>query len=441
MEPAYEDQMRLAKDQVKELMLKGNFADFPDVDESYWSKNGQGEAYFTEPSFDYEDGDVSSRRLKIGRGHPDSRLKTPQTSQHQMVDRIFRPKKRTKLLQENVKGSLMLNGESGMVPFNGEKTESDSSDQQEEDNRPLIMTKLSIHGRSENSRSFSRSVSDRKERRSKKDAKGSALTFDAMLPVSSTTGDVGRHVQMPGIKTLSSKNRHKANWQHPDILQNFPSENPEDGYYSGFVNRNTESIRKSTNRLGRNGQLQAQLAGSFPFSMNKVSPVDRRQKGNGGHDFPSHQSNYTEEDGGLPEIDAVGEGAWNLDTTLTGGSKEIDGQDGFAYMQSDQQIFESVSLRRPVKKTRGRQWLPECWLLRASHCRGWMADLELELKPQKKSFTLIVPTIRTDFSFSITHLLSAVRIALTTPNTEDSLEVGKHNGKLWYWRRGWERKS
>lgn len=59
--------------------------------------------------------------------------------------------------------------------------------------------------------------------------------------------------------------------------------------------------------------------------MNKVFFVDRRQKGNGGYDFFLYQLNYTEEDGGLFEIDVVGEGVWNLDIILIGGFKEIDG--------------------------------------------------------------------------------------------------------------------
>ena len=53
------------------------------------------------------------------------------------------------------------------------------------------------------------------------------------------------------------------------------------------------------------------------------------------------------------------------------------------------------------------------------------ADIELETKPQKKTFTLITPTVHTGFSFSIIHLLSAVRTAMISPHAEDSLEMGK----------------
>ncbi|KAI3995280.1 hypothetical protein MKX01_032082 [Papaver californicum] len=52
-------------------------------------------------------------------------------------------------------------------------------------------------------------------------------------------------------------------------------------------------------------------------------------------------------------------------------------------------------------------------------------DAELETSPMKP-FTLITPTIHTDFSFSVIHLLSAVRVAMLTPLEEDFSEFGRH---------------
>ncbi|KAI4385524.1 hypothetical protein MLD38_003539 [Melastoma candidum] len=52
-------------------------------------------------------------------------------------------------------------------------------------------------------------------------------------------------------------------------------------------------------------------------------------------------------------------------------------------------------------------------------------EMEPEIIPKKKTFTLITPTVHTGFSFSIIHLLSAVRMALVTMLLEDSLNVGK----------------
>ncbi|KAH0468635.1 hypothetical protein IEQ34_001867 [Dendrobium chrysotoxum] len=57
------------------------------------------------------------------------------------------------------------------------------------------------------------------------------------------------------------------------------------------------------------------------------------------------------------------------------------------------------------------------------------SELEMDVKTQKKPFTLITPTIHTGFSFSIIHLLSAVRKALTTAQMEDPEDIGNHLGK------------
>lgn len=57
------------------------------------------------------------------------------------------------------------------------------------------------------------------------------------------------------------------------------------------------------------------------------------------------------------------------------------------------------------------------------------AELEMDRSTHKKPFTLITPTIHTGFSFSIIHLLSAVRKALITTQMEDTEEIGNHLGK------------
>lgn len=52
------------------------------------------------------------------------------------------------------------------------------------------------------------------------------------------------------------------------------------------------------------------------------------------------------------------------------------------------------------------------------------SELEMDKKTHKKPFTLITPTIHTGFSFSIIHLLSAVRKALTTTQIDDAEDIG-----------------
>lgn len=453
VDPVYEGQIRSTNGRAKQTALKGNLGDFPDADEPYWRREPMGETYLAEPPFDYEHGDVSSRK-KMSRELSDSRRRPVQAPQHQMDDRIYHPKKRTKLLHENTGGNSIRNGGSSVIPLNGgkmfhgdEETESDSSDQlEQEDDSPLIMTKLALQGRLESSRSsLARSVFDRKkEKRTKKDVKESVLITDGMLPISSSGGDFGRHMQMPDIEAYSSKMRQKVKMQHPEIFQDFSAGMP-DGGYGGLGSSPTKSSKSLADRLGRNGQLQAELGGRFPISVNNMtSPVDKRQKGNISHDYSLHRSKYLpdytmEEGGGLFESDPMRDSVGSLDITLTGlmssvkkqkGTAvpmEIDGQEAADYMQSRPQLVESVSSRKRIKKRLDADsGSPGAGIAELPVAEVGMADLELELKPPKKSFTLITPTIHTGFSFSIIHLLSAVRMALITPNPEDSLEVEKH---------------
>lgn len=56
------------------------------------------------------------------------------------------------------------------------------------------------------------------------------------------------------------------------------------------------------------------------------------------------------------------------------------------------------------------------------------SELEMDRDTHKKQFTVITPTIHTGFSFSIIHLLSAVRKAFITAQMEDTEGIGNHFG-------------
>ncbi|XP_020252631.1 uncharacterized protein LOC109829942 [Asparagus officinalis] len=53
-------------------------------------------------------------------------------------------------------------------------------------------------------------------------------------------------------------------------------------------------------------------------------------------------------------------------------------------------------------------------------------ELEMQPQPQKKPFTLITPTIHTGFSFSIIHLLSAIRKAMISSSVDDVTDGRSH---------------
>ncbi|XP_077226590.1 uncharacterized protein LOC143859983 [Tasmannia lanceolata] len=55
-----------------------------------------------------------------------------------------------------------------------------------------------------------------------------------------------------------------------------------------------------------------------------------------------------------------------------------------------------------------------------------LAHVGPETEPLQKPSTLITPSVHTGFSFSIVHLLSSVRLAMTTLHSKDPLEVSNH---------------
>ncbi|KNA20611.1 hypothetical protein SOVF_050750 [Spinacia oleracea] len=446
-DPMYDNQMRPAKGRSSQLALKGNLAGYADVAEPFWRKKPQGEAFLTDPSFDYEDIDIETRKLKLGHEFPEYRLNAMQAAQ-QIEDRIFHPENRAKLFPENIRGASLRNGGSYMYPINGgrmlrggEETESDSSDkhEEEEDNGALIMSKRAKHGRLENSRS---SMS----RSSNKGVRGSVLAREGMVPDSSTMANFERQFPRPEMESYSMKMRRKAKANNLDTLQNFTTRVSEECYYGGSGNSYIESDRKSTYKLGRNGHVLAEVAGSSPMSMNRVSPMDRRQKGNVDYEYSMQSKNLRdcnmEEDGRLFEGYSMGRSSRGMDTTTIVGctssvkkkkkrkdmSTENDGRDGFDYLPSHQQLSESISLKSWAKN----RLEAECGSPGASTSEipileVGMAEPELEIKPQKKPFIPITPTIHTGFSFSIIDLLSAVRIALITSSSDDALEAQKQN--------------
>ncbi|GAB4824331.1 hypothetical protein Ancab_007219 [Ancistrocladus abbreviatus] len=459
-EPACENLMRSGKGRASHVLPQGSHPEFSDGVEPYWDKKSPGGMQFIDPSFLYDEWDDRCQKLKIGRELPDAKIKSLRYSQQQMDDRIFHREKRAKL-QEKIRGTSLQNGRPIMASLKGsrmfsrgEETESDSSDafDEEEESNPLMMSKLtSQSGLLGTSRSaLSKSGFNRKkDKLAKKRRMESAQTLDEMPATSRCMGDFGGLVQLSDTGKYSSKSRKKV-----DHLQGATS---QDDYFSSLSKSNAETDRKLNYKIGRNGRVQEELGARFPLLWLKGSPAERRQKGVIGHYFSSQHSKYLPEyfvgeDASLFETGQLGLGAENVeantndrpdrsDTALIGcnslvGTKKgkestvaMNGQGESDYLWSTslRQLDESTSLKTRVKRkiVADRSSLnletPEPTISEIV-----VADVEQETKLQKKTFTLITPTIHTGFSFSIVHLLSAVRMAMSTPNSEDSLEVGNH---------------
>ncbi|KAL9257338.1 Nuclear factor related to kappa-B-binding protein-like protein [Drosera capensis] len=113
------------------------------------------------------------------------------------------------------------------------------------------------------------------------------------------------------------------------------------------------------------------------------------------------------------------------------GDVDKDRQDEADFLQStQQQLDEPISLKnQSKKKPEADRGFLDIEFLEPEPKDTVIAAPQLEPKPQKTPFIPITPTVHTSFSFSVVHLLSAVRMALIAPNPEDSLDAGKHLGK------------
>lgn len=468
------DQMKSLKGRDLQLPLKGNRVDSSDRSESFWHKKTQGEAFAMDSSFKSDDWDVRSKKWKTGRESPDMSYKSYRGSSPQMNDRFLLSEFRAKPSQEKIKGNFVQNGVPDMVALKGNRmfiksddTESDSSEQfdDDEDSNPLLRSKLAFPGGvMEGSRSkLSKSGLDAKKAKfAKKETKENSRALDGITPSAKRMGGFGDHVHVPGVENYSLKQKGKMRDSGP--LLDSATRVLEDGYLSGLGKFNNDGDRKQIKKFSKNGQLHGEPGERLRMSSLKIHSAERKQKRDVGHDHSVPQSSYLhdyvadEEDDSLETrllADDNGQGrsgkkgqskeallnnrrgrseapliGCNSVTKKRRGKedvKAVDGRDEDGDLQSDTapQIGNSTSFKKKAKRKLERDTGSSD--MEASEppvTEMGAAEMELETKPQKKTFTLITPTVHTGFSFSIIHLLSAVRLAMITPLPED-LEVGK----------------
>ncbi|CBI16220.3 unnamed protein product, partial [Vitis vinifera] len=190
------------------------------------------------------------------------------------------------------------------------------------------------------------------------------------------------------VESYSSKVKQKGKMRDTSHLHSSEAR-LEDSYFSGSGQLNDDDDRKQTHKLGKSGHIRAETGERLHMSSSKAYSAERRQKLEVDYEYPAFRSNYLHVD----ERDNP------LETRLLA-------DDGKRKLEDDGGSLDMGTSETPITEMGA-------------------TDLELDTKPQKKPFTLITPTVHTGFSFSIVHLLSAVRMAMITPLPEDSLEVGR----------------
>lgn len=469
------DQIKSTKGRLPHLALKGSQADSSDHTESLWHSRNQGEAFSMDYPLKSDDWNVRSKKWKAGRESPDVNYKSYKASSPQLNDRFLTSEYRGKIFEEKNRGNLVQNGGSDMAAKKGhkffsknEETESDSSVQSEdeEDSNPLLKSKMAYpSGLVEASRSsLSKSGQGAKKAKFvKKDAKGNVWAADG-ITYSKKMGGFVEQGHKRSVENYSSKAKQKGKMRDNSPLLDSSTIVFEDTYLSGMGKINDED-NDCIYKLAKNGKFHGELGERIHIPTLKAYSADRKQKRVVDHSV--HRSHHLRDFATDEEDDSFqlrlladenkksrfGKKSQNMDEYVSDlrdkseapllgcnlvtkkwkGKEDVSrlDRDGDGDLLSDHlHIMDSNSSKKKAKRK-----------VEADTCSSDMetpeppvsemgaAEMELETKPQKKPFTLITPTVHTGFSFSIIHLLSAVRLAMITPLHEDTLEVGKPDGQ------------
>ncbi|KHG14290.1 Nuclear factor related to kappa-B-binding [Gossypium arboreum] len=451
------NQIKLMKGRTPQLPLKGSRFDLSERTELFWQNKNQGEDFSVDSSVRSDDWNIRSRKCKMGPECPDK------ASSQQMNDRFLFSDNRIKSSQEKIRGNHVQNGGPVMAVSKGsraflknEETESDSSEQfdDDDDSNPLMRSKFDYpSGVIEGSRlsSLKSGLDSRKIKSSKKDTMEDGWPLDGINRISEKS--FGENVHVPGVESYYFKGKQKSKMHEISPLQNSASR------AFGKVDR------KKVSKLNKSGQLGEKLGDRLKMSSTKAYPTEKRLKGEVVYDHPMSQRDYLlnypvdEEDASpvtLPLADEnnrcrTGKKGRSIETYDCGEKPEASllgcktgkeyvgdvdrrGEDGNLQSNLQKRTDDSLSLKKKGKrKLEVDAVTSDMEALEPHGAEVQVTDVEMEIKPQKKPFTLITPTVHTGFSFSIIHLLSAVRMAMITPLLEDSLEVGRprreQNGK------------
>ncbi|CAK7331672.1 unnamed protein product [Dovyalis caffra] len=456
------DQMKHLKGQTLQLPPKGNRVDVSDHAEPIWHSKNQGQVFSTDSTSKSNDWNMRSKKWRTGRESPDLNFKAYRASSTQVNDRILFSEVRAKPSREKIRGNVIQNGgpdkgglKANRIYIKGEETESDSSEQfdddDEDDSNPLMRSKpaypISII---EGSRpSFLKSSLDAKRASFiKEDMQENELDLDGITHLSKRWSG-----QMPGYMSKAKK-KGKMHEMHSSSARVL-----EDGSFIGLGKLKDDNDRNRVHRFGKIG-LRVESGERLRRSSLKAYPSDRKQKREVSHDFivdneddfletpllsdenplgrlrkkGRSMETYVHGQSDRPEASLLGCNSVTKKRKAKYEVMDMAGRDEDSNRQSSivqQQIDDSISLKKKGKrKLEADDVIPDRETPEATVTKTGVVDVELEAKPPKKPYTPITPTVHVGFSFSIIHLLSAVRVAMITPLSEDSVEVGKPTAEL-----------
>ncbi|OIW03948.1 hypothetical protein TanjilG_30224 [Lupinus angustifolius] len=458
-----------------QMPFKDNLVDKPDYNELFFNNSRTpGEDYGMDSTSKYDDWNPGSNKWKPGRDSPDLSYTAYRSSSTQVSDRFPSSDFRTKSLQEKIRGSFIPNGgkstkalRGNQMFLRGEETESDSSEQMngddDDDDNPLLQSKFAYFmGSADGSRkkSLKSQLDPKKTTFVRTDVKACALTQSKKKRGFADQG------HMHGVENYLSKGKQKGKIHNYGPLHNPTGKIMEESYPSGSdILSDGDDDWGQVYKLGKNRSMQGELVERLGMPLSNAYAAERKKKGKTGldhsiprpkylHDFVvsddvSFEKQLLVDDSGVGQCKSKRKGQKYV--AYKGGQSErseapllgcnsttkkrkvkdeavdLGGGDEDANLLSNTvPQNDSTSLKRKSKKK------PEAGVVISEIENSELpitdmgkADIELEAKPQKKQFTLITPTVHTGFSFSIIHLLSAVRTAMISSPIDESLEVGK----------------
>lgn len=476
------DQTKSTKGGISQLPRKGTKVDSEDLAGSVRHNKTQGKSFVMDPLLKSADWSIKGKKWKAGMEPTDLsygayRSPSPQVNEGPLLSEL-----RAKPSQKKIKGRFVQKGGSdpasskGNKKFvRGEETESDSSEQFEddEDSNPLLRSKLAYPSVMEISQSslLNSGLDAKKVKYVKKDIKEHIGNLDPISYSKKMINNSPQHgYAFSGVNTMKTR---QGKIQDSGSFQDLSSKVSEKSYlpvldtFSDGDDDDDDDGKKNS-KIFNNGQMQSESSKRSRKSSSKASTAEGKQKGRGNLDLSviqsknlqdyvvdedddSHEMRLFEDDYGgdkFPEAGLQSESFMGISSErpdgpllgcnsvkkkrkVKGDVAEMDRKDE-GELQSDtlQQIKESTSSK---KKTKKRQKAETCnsdvGTTEPPAIETGTVDMELETKPQRNSFPLITPTVHTGFSFSIMHLLSAVRLAMISPLPEDMLEPIKEKKK------------
>ncbi|KAK6163242.1 hypothetical protein DH2020_000106 [Rehmannia glutinosa] len=448
-----ENQMKFGKGQKSNLSLKGSQKELLDANDPTWhSKHGA--LFPTDLSSKPGGLNAKNKRWKMGKEAVDLNAN----------DKLLHTEYRANSSQDKFQsGSLHGRrdgaGNRGIRTFSrSEDTESDSSENMDEDkdDNPLMRSKWAYPGGVRDLKS-----DIKKADFSKRNKKNSYLTIDGSSHFSQKMEDYSENREMMNSEL-------KGKMHDVGYFNSLPTKDLDRNYFPGEIGA---AERQQLYHLGRNGHVEGNHGDSFQMPSLKSSlTLGKRRKGEISRDFGLPQSNYMNDnnfeddlfwarplvaDNGVPlklgkkgqtvdlsashhpersDVPLMGCETLSKKRKVKNDLTHMDLRDNKDYLHADAELqLDSVSSLRK----RGKNKLEDASDILENgvsqpptmEMEMEMEDVEAETKRQKKSFILITPTVHTGFSFSIIHLLSAVRMAMITLLPEDSSEAGKHLDK------------